>query len=96
MTKLNCWEYHNCKVGMNSSLSEDELCEVARAKECNEINNGINGGRICWSVSGTLCNNKHKGHFTHEIDSCMQCNFFKVVQSEEKKNFVIIRPIHKF
>jgi hypothetical protein len=47
------------------------------------MNDGINGGRICWAVAGTLCGGKVQGTFAEKLSACMECQFYQLVRQEE-------------
>ncbi len=51
------------------------------------INGGINGGRACWAVSGTFCDNQVQGSFATKLISCLQCDFYKRVLAEEGADY---------
>ncbi len=82
--KLNCWEYHNCGRGPGGKkISTLGLCPAAYDESYNGINSGVNGGRICWAVAGTLCGGKTRGTFAEKRNSCLNCDFFTLVRKEE-------------
>ena len=49
----------------------------------NGLNGGINGGRICWTISGTFCLHKIQGSYAKTQLSCKSCSFFKKVKEKE-------------
>ena len=52
MTRLNCWEFKNCVRNLDGGNAvELGVCPAAVAK----VFHGINGGRYCWGIAGTLC-----------------------------------------
>jgi hypothetical protein len=62
----NCWEF--MKYGREpggSRADEFGVCPAATDASFNEINAGRNGGRICWAVAGTFCDNQVQGTFKH-------------------------------
>ena len=82
--KENCWEFMNCGRTMKGSKqSELGVCPAVTDTTSNGLNGGINGGRICWAISGTLCGGKIQGSFTNKHISCMACDFYKKVKLEE-------------
>jgi hypothetical protein len=93
--KLNCWEFEKCgREPGGVKISEYDECPAATEFSANGINGGKNGGRICWSIAGTLCNEKIKGTFAKEKFSCVNCEFFKLVNKEENINtYEILTPI---
>jgi len=84
--KLNCWEYYKCGRE-RSGVVTDKLgvCQAAVDSSFDGINSGKCAGRICWAVAGTLCGGKIRGTFAQKRKSCTKCDFFKLVQKEEKK-----------
>jgi len=94
MVKNNCWEFMNCGREPGGILvNELGVCPAAVEKKLDEINQGKNGGRSCWGVSGTMCFGYVEGSFAKKIGNCLQCEFFKVVQQEEGSNWVGTKDI---
>lgn len=82
--RINCWEFMKCgREPGGSKSSEMETCPAAIDKTFNGTNFGKNAGRICWAVAGTFCGGKVQGSFAEKRKSCINCNFFKMVQSDE-------------
>ncbi|UCH15630.1 MAG: hypothetical protein JSV22_06620 [Bacteroidales bacterium] len=67
-------------------------CPVPTLDYCHGINSGKSAGRICWAITGTLCQEKINGIFAQELKSCMTCKFFEKVQEEEGDKFVLLIP----
>jgi predicted Ser/Thr protein kinase len=85
--KQNCWEYHHCgREPGGKKVSELGLCPAAVDDSYSGINSGINGGRFCWAVAGTLCGGKVQGSFAEKRSSCITCDFFRMVREEEEGN----------
>ncbi|MBF0542638.1 MAG: hypothetical protein HQK91_14445 [Nitrospirae bacterium] len=72
--KLNCWEFMNCGY--------DE-CLAKTTQSSSGINDGTNGGRICWSVAGTECRKEMIENHSLVYDDCLQCKFFLLVKQQE-------------
>lgn len=88
MGKQNCWEFKKCgRQAGGEKVKELGVCPAATDKSRNKINDGTNGGRICWAIAGTLCGGKVQGSFADKQLSCMSCEFFKKVKSEESDEF---------
>jgi len=88
MEKQNCWEFKHCKREPGgSNVANLGVCPAATEVRANGFNSGINAGRVCWAVAGTLCELKIQASFTSELTSCEQCDFFKKVKVEEGRNF---------
>ena len=69
------------------------ICPAASDSTVDGVNNGNNGGRICWAIAGTFCGGKVQGDFAQKSVSCMSCEVFKNIKSEEGlENFVLLKP----
>lgn len=85
-TVENCWEFMKCgREPGGSRADEFGVCPAATDASFNEINAGRNGGRICWAVAGTFCDNQVQGTFAEKRQSCVKCEFFRKVQTEQGK-----------
>jgi len=88
--RQNCWEVKKCgREPGGERASELGTCPAATEGAANGLNGGINGGRICWAVTGTLCGGKVQGTFAQKHASCLGCEFFSQVQDEEADVFVM-------
>jgi len=56
---------------------------AANNQESDGINNGKNGGRVCWAIAGTLCGGKVQGVFAEKMAYCAICDFYNKVLNEE-------------
>jgi CRP-like cAMP-binding protein/tRNA A-37 threonylcarbamoyl transferase component Bud32 len=82
--KLNCWEYNKCEREPDGKkVAELGLCPSAVDTSFDGINSGKNAGRICWAVAGTCQGGEVHGTFAEKRESCITCDFFKMVQKEE-------------
>jgi tRNA A-37 threonylcarbamoyl transferase component Bud32 len=82
--RLNCWEVMMCgreEGGKNST--ELGVCPAAADPSFDGINSGKCGGRICWAVAGTFCGGCVQGSFADKRPSCLNCDFYQMVQEEE-------------
>jgi hypothetical protein len=87
MGKLNCWEFKKCgREEGGSNSSEFGVCVANTEIRANGIHDGKNGGRACWVIAGTQCGGKVQGTFAQKLRNCLECDFFKVVGSEEGWN----------
>ncbi|MBF0350465.1 MAG: hypothetical protein HQM11_05505 [SAR324 cluster bacterium] len=85
--KINCWQHFQCgRERGGKKVDELGECPASTIYLGHGINDGKNGGRICWSVVGTLCGGKVRGSYAQKIDNCQKCDFFKKV-SREQSNF---------
>lgn len=94
MPKLNCWEIKNCGRGPGENNHNDlGICPAATETSCNGINNGKNAGRLCWAIAGTFCGDKIQGDFAQKSVSCMSCEVFKQIKTEEgAEDFTLLKP----
>lgn len=94
--KKNCWEYKKCERGPNGSKVDLlGICPAAINKESNGVNNGSNGGRICWAIAGTLCEGRLQGTFALNRENCIFCDFYSLVRNEEGEEFEALAPDQK-
>jgi len=73
-----------------SGFTPDEfgVCPAVTCKTLNGVHGGMNGGRACWMVTGTMCGNKIQGSYQYKVENCIQCIFFLNVKIEEGKKYV--------
>jgi hypothetical protein len=84
LLKQNCWEFIKCGRELGGKkVARSGLCPAPIDTSVDGLNEGINGGRICWVVSGTFCAKKIQGLFAKTQLSCRSCIFFKKVKEEE-------------
>ena len=89
--KINCWEYVGCGRELGGeNVPESGVCMAAIDKLIDGVNNGRNGGRICWAISGTFCGDRIQGHFAKKLLSCKSCGFFRMVKYEEGSTFTFL------
>ncbi len=83
-TKHNCWQYKKCgREPGGTNATKEGVCPAATENTFHTFNHGINGGRACWLVAGTFCENVVSGTFAEKIDTCRNCEFYKIVQNDE-------------
>jgi len=63
--------------------AEKGVCPAASDGSFSGINSGKNGGRFCWAVSETICNNRLQGCFSDKREECRTCDFFHMVTAEQ-------------
>lgn len=94
MSKKNCWEFKECgREPGGKKVSDLGECPAAKEKKADGINDGKNGGRSCWALTGTLCGGIVQGTFAHKIINCMKCEFYKLVKKEQGKDFTPSKEI---
>lgn len=90
--KLNCWEFTGCGRELGGeNTKKSGVCKASLDTSMDDVNMGINGGRICWAVSGTFCGTKIEGRFAKTLLSCRSCDFFHRVRSEEGSKFTFLK-----
>jgi hypothetical protein len=94
MSKLNCWEIEKCgREPGGNRVNDLGVCPAATDTSCDGLNGGKNAGRICWAVAGTFCGGKVQGDFAQKKVTCMSCEVFKKIKTEEgAENFVLLKP----
>lgn len=96
MTKENCWQFKKCgRQSKGEKVQELGICPAAIEDAADGINSGVKGGRACWALAGTLCGGKVQGTFASKLANCLQCEFYKLVLSEEGKSFLHSRKIQE-
>ncbi len=92
----NCWEFYQCgREPGGVKAGELGVCAATTTAEFNGTNRGVNGGRACWVISGTLCGGKVQGGFAQKIGNCLSCEFYHKVGSEEGTNYESSQDILK-
>ncbi len=86
--KTNCWEFMKCgrqPGGTRSAILG--VCPASTEKKLDGTHQGMNGGRACWVVAGTLCKGEVQGLFAKKYSECSQCRFYVQVREEEFPKF---------
>ncbi|NQW17113.1 MAG: hypothetical protein HQ478_06460 [Chloroflexi bacterium] len=92
MVAPNCWEFKNCgREPGGVKVAELGICPAASDTSVNGTNNGKNGGRVCWAVTGTFCGGVVQGSFAQKHLSCMTCEFFKLVKQAEPVGIYVMK-----
>jgi len=81
--RLNCWEFMGC--GREAGI--EGACPAAGALALDGVHGGLNGGRLCWAVAGTLCAGRPEGP-EEKSRACRSCDFYRVVLREEGMDFI--------
>ncbi len=78
--KSNCWEAMKCGRETGGDKADElGVCPVSSFISADNINGGVNGGRICWIIDENGCNNG----LIHRKEFCFQCEFRYKVLAEE-------------
>ncbi len=85
----NCWDFKECgRQPGGHAIPELGTCPVALESRAEGINDGINGGRSCWAIAGSLCDGKVQGNFAKKLMDCGSCSFAHKVMQEQGTEFV--------
>lgn len=94
MPVLNCWQVKQCgREPGGARAKELGVCPAVRGGRADQMNHGHNGGRVCYALTGTLCGGKVQGTFAMKLSSCLACDFYKQVVSEEGRSLVSTKDI---
>lgn len=97
MAKLNCWEIKKCgREPGGAETNSLGVCPAAQDASSNGLNSGKNAGRICWAVAGTFCGGKVQGDFAMKQVSCMACEVFKQIKTEEGGDFALLKSTQHY
>ncbi|MBN1823929.1 MAG: hypothetical protein JW803_06405 [Endomicrobiales bacterium] len=96
MPKLNCWEFKKCGYEQNGANSRvGGVCPAATDHRLDGVHGGINGGRSCWVVTGTMSDGNIQGNFSMKIQQCSKCGFFYQVRKEEGDKYIAVKEVLK-
>ena len=88
MKKQNCWDFKKCgREPGGSKVAELGVCPAAVETRTNGMNDGLNGGRVCWVLAGTLCGDEVQGTYAMKLGNCVLCDFYKQIRKEHGKEF---------
>ncbi|MCI5138408.1 MAG: hypothetical protein D3922_08325 [Candidatus Electrothrix sp. AR1] len=91
MRRKNCWEVKKCgRQPGGNRVHKQGICPASTIMAVTGINNGINGGRACWALTGTMSGpaEKVQGSFARLLSSsCYDCSFYEQVMIEEQNDF---------
>ena len=94
--KQNCWEFKKCGREPGGGKSKElGICPATTKRQLHGVNDGVNSGRTCWAVGGTLCGGEVQGSFAAKLGNCLNCDFYSRVRSEEAGKFVTSKEILK-
>ena len=87
---LNCWEVLGCGREPGGDRADiDGVCLAALAEEHDGVNGGINGGRRCWRIVGTIYEGSMEGDACNKLAHCAHCRFFSRVLNEMGEDYAI-------
>ena len=84
----NCWEVKGCgRESGGARAAEQGVCPAALQRRLDGVHGGVNAGRACWVVAGTLCGGVVQGDFARKYHNCIQCEFYREVQDQAGATF---------
>ena len=92
--RLNCWEFKRCgRQPGGEKVQELGVCCASIEDRAHGLNSGINGGRCCWAVAGTLCGGSKQGSFSAKLGGCLNCDFYNLVRQEQGVDYKSTKEI---
>jgi len=90
MRPKNCWEFKECGREPGGKNAQDlGPCPAATNTRMDKVHHGINAGRVCWIVAGTMCGGESSGTYANKLKDCRECDFYLKVKEEEGEEFLI-------
>jgi hypothetical protein len=84
MPEVNCWEFMKCGKEQPNALG---ICPAVTEARADGVNGGLNAGRVCWAVAGTLCGGEVQGTYAQKLMNCTDCDFRARVRDETGYRF---------
>jgi len=84
----NCWQFKKCgrEPGGKDAL-QSGICPVALETEADGLHNGENGGRCCWVLTDSACQENPHDLCLETIRKCRECDFYLFIEKSEKLLF---------
>jgi hypothetical protein len=94
MDRKNCWEVMKCERQPGGARIEElGACPAALPNDHHDgVNKGKHGGRFCWAIAGTMCEGRPQGTYAEKLMDCIRCEFLKLVNEDEGRDFVLSPP----
>ena len=87
----NCWEFNKCgREPGGARAGEKGVCPAALAEEFNGVNQGVQAGKACWAVVGTLCGGKPQRTFADKQLACLDCEFLPYLRRQMGSLFQLV------
>lgn len=91
MTSLNCWEYMACgRQPGGTQAAALGVCQAATLSLADGVNGGVNGGRVCWAVSGTIGGGSGQCQHLEKVSDCCRCDFLRFVRHVQGGDMVLV------
>ena len=90
----NCWQVMKCGREPGGARCEElGVCRAATETRCDGVNGGVNAGRACWAVAGTLCGDNCSALLSGEVSDCLTCPFYRRIRKEQGSDFANLSRI---
>jgi len=72
------------RCGRGPGSTNGDVCPAATEARLDGVHEGVNAGRACWAIAGTLCvDGMVSGKFAQKMETCFNCAFYRLVRAEE-------------
>jgi hypothetical protein len=88
--RKNCWEFTACgreKGGKHASRKG--ACPASTETRLHTIHGGVNAGRACWTIDGTLCRGGAPDSRAEKKMACSSCSFYHALLQEEHPHLIV-------
>ncbi len=95
MGKANCWEFKKCgRESQGTNAAKLGVCPAYNENKLTGVHGGMNAGRSCWVVAGTMCGGNVQGTYALKEKNCLRCDFYNLVYEEESENFCFMTKLY--
>ncbi|MCI5209658.1 MAG: hypothetical protein D3910_12890 [Candidatus Electrothrix sp. ATG2] len=85
---MNCWEFKECgREPGGKNISVFGVCPVSVSFGFDSVNNGKNGGRACWIIRESACEQIMRKCCVQEMRECRECDFFVSLKKSRVKRY---------
>jgi hypothetical protein len=64
------------------------VCPAVIETRLDGLNSGLNAGRACWVIIGTLCGGVPCDDLEEKFETCARCGFYHRVKEEEGADYL--------
>jgi hypothetical protein len=88
--RQNCWEFMKCgKEAGGRRAAGMGSCPASTETRLHAIHGGVNAGRACWAVDGTLCRSGPPDPQETKKSHCACCGFYLSLLQEEHPDLLV-------
>jgi hypothetical protein len=88
--RKNCWEVMGCgKEEGGRRAKKNCVCPASTEARLHAIHGGMNAGRACWAVDGTLCRSSGPDALATKKPYCLSCTFYRSLLQEEHPHLIV-------